>query len=270
MGKASKEITPVDYSAAAVKVLHFSISPHSRCFHVHWHDRIEIIRVNKGHMILEGYNNLKIAEGEMTLFTPRMSHGGYTEDEIVEYDVLMFDLKMFYNQTAVCNRFLPALFDGRAKFEQVISDRETIACTDQICHSKNQDALEIIALIYKLISLLFEKHLCNLSGESNIIIKLIMEYIEENYMLDISTKTMSKTFGYSAEHFCRKFKEDTGITPMTYLRIYRLERSLAMIQSNEYTIGEVALKCGFYDANYFTRCFKSYYGVPPRYYKNKS
>ena len=270
MNKASIETTPIKYSAAAVKVLRFSINPHSRCFHLHWHDRIEIIRVNKGYMVLEGYNNnLKLKEGEMTLFPPKMSHGGHTEDEAVDYDVLMFDLKMFYNQTDVCNHFFPALFDGCAKFESVISDSETVACTDRICNSTEQGSLEIIALVYKLIALLFEKHLSNLSFESNTKIKPIIDYIEENYMFDISTKTLSKAFGYSAEHFCRKFKEDTGITPMTYLRIYRLEQSLKMIKSNENTISEIALKCGFYDANYFTRCFKSYYGVPPKFYKNK-
>ena len=98
MNKASKEITPVEYSTAAVKILHFKIKPHTTCFQLHWHDRVEIIRVKKGQMVLQCYNNtVKLKEGEMILFTPKTAHGGYTDDEEVEYDVLMFDLKMFYN-----------------------------------------------------------------------------------------------------------------------------------------------------------------------------
>lgn len=271
MNKAIIETTPVTYSAAAVKVLHFNKKAHARSFRLHWHDRMEIIRIHKGYLFFDGYhNNLKLKPGEMTVFTPKMSHGAHTEDEAVDYDVLMFDLKAFYNQTQVCNHFLPALFNGSAKFDPVISDPETVACFDQIYNSKDKDSLEMVALVYRLISLLFKKHLCDLSFGSNTKIKLIIDYIEENYMLDISTKTLSKAFGYSTEHFCRKFKESTGVTPMTYLRIYRLDRALAMIRSNEYTIGEIASKCGFYDANYFTRCFKAYYGVPPKYYKNGS
>lgn len=271
MNKASKEITPVEYSTAAVKILHFKIKPHTTCFQLHWHDRVEIIRVKKGQMVLQCYNNtVKLKEGEMILFTPKIAHGGYTDDEEVEYDVLMFDLKMFYNQTDVCNHFFSAFFDGDAKFETVICNSETISCIDKICNSTDHGSLEIIALVYKLISLLFKKHLYKLSPDSNTKIKLIIDYIEENYKLDIGTKTLSKKFGYSSEHFCRKFKESTGITPMTYLKIYRLEQSLKMIKSNEYSISEIALECGFLDANYFTRCFKAYYGVPPKHYKNKS
>lgn len=268
MNKAIKETTPVEYSGAAVKILHFKFDSNSKCFNLHWHERVEIIRVKKGRIMLNSYGNtLQLKEGDMIVFTPRMAHEGYTVDDEVEYDVLMFDLKMFYNQTAVCNQILPAFVDGRAKFETIIYDVDTISCVDQICNSKDADSLEIISLIYKLIYLLFEKHLREFSAEPNIKLKPIIDYIEENYSLDISTATISKKFGYSAEHFCRVFKEATGITPMKYLRIYRLEQSLKMIKANEYTIGEIASQCGFYDANYFTRCFKALYGVPPRRYK---
>lgn len=271
MNKATKEITPVEYSTAAVKVLHLTIEPDNTCFQLHWHDRIEIIRVKKGQMLLQCQNNtLKLKEGEMTVFPPKMVHGGRADDKGVEYDVLMFDLKTFYNQTDVCKRFFSTLSDGSAKFERIISDRETVSCADQICSSADLDSLEIIALVYKLISLLFKKHICEIRPECNTKIKLVIDFIEKNYKQDINTKTISEKFGYSSEHLCRKFKEATGITPMSYLRICRLEQSLKMIKSDEYSISEVALECGFSDANYFTRCFKSRYSLSPKQYKNKA
>ena len=270
MYKELREITPVDYSSAAVKILHFEIKPHRICFKLHWHDRVEFIRVKKGQMTIQCYGNtLKLKAGEMVLFPPKTLHGGCSEEEEVAYDVLMFDLKMFLNQTDVCNHYFQAFLNGGAKFEDIISNGETIACADEICSSTDHGSLEMIALVYKLISLLFKNHLCKLDPEANAKIRLIVDYIEENYKHDISTKTISEKFGYSSEYFCRKFKESIGITPMTYLKIYRLERALKMIQSNENSISEIALECGFSDANYFTRCFRSYYGVPPKHYKNK-
>ena len=220
-------------------------------------------------MIQCGSNTLKVKAGEMALFPPKTLHGGRSEEEEVEYDVLMFDLKMFLNQTDVCNHFFQACLNGGAKFEDIISNSETIACTDKICSSADHGSLEIIALVYKLMSLLFKNHLCMLDPKANAKIRLIIDYIEKNYKLDISTKTISEKFEYSSEHFCRKFKESVGITPMAYLKIYRLERALKMIKDNEHSISEIALECGFSDANYFTRCFRSYYGVPPKHYKNK-
>lgn len=266
-----RETTPVEYSAAAVKVLHFKHGPHAGCFRLHWHDRVEVIRVKKGKLVLEGYKNaFALHEGEMTIFAPWKPHKGYTGEEDVEYDVLMFDLRMFYNQTAVCSRLFPAMLDGSAEFDHVITDQETVSCMDGICNHTDPDSLETVSLIYKFLYLLFHKHLYKISPKPDSSVKRIIHYIEENYMLDITTATLSEICGYSTEYFCRKFKEATGIPPMTYLRIYRLEQSLAMIRSGEYRINEIALKCGFGDANYFTRCFKSHYGAAPKRYQNKN
>ena len=263
-------MTPVEYSDAAVKILHMEQPSDSICFNLHWHDRIEIIRVKKGEMLLDGYMcNIKLMEGEMIVFTPKMSHKGYTEKEGVEYDVLMFDLKTFYNQTKVCDRFFSALLDGNARFENVISDYETLKCVDEICTNEDTGSLETVSLVYKLMHLLFKKHLTKLAPVPKTKIKQVIDYIEENYAQDISIATLSKRFNYSQEHLCRKFKEATGITPMIYLRIYRLEQAIEKIRNQDCGISEIASQCGFNDSNYFARCFKAHFGASPSRYKRK-
>lgn len=267
MNNATKETTPVIYSDAAVKTLHFKREVNTLCFNLHWHDRIEILRVRKGEMTLECYQNtFTLKEGDMIFITPKMSHKGYTVNEGVDYDVLMFDLQTFYNKTGVCNRLFPILFDGSAKFEPVIYDNETVACVDDICNSKDLDSLEIVALVYKLIHLMFKKHLYKITDSPKTNINFAIDFIEENYMHDINNDMLSQKLGYCTEHFCRKFKETTGITPMTYLKIFRLEKSVQILKMKQYTISEIALKCGFCDANYFTRCFKTHYGLSPKKY----
>ncbi len=271
MKNIAKELVTVKYSAAAVKILHFQMTTHTTCFTLHWHDRMEIIRVKKGNMTVEyGGNPVLLSEGEMIVFSPRMAHKGYTTDSSVEYDVLMLDIRSFYNETAVCTQTLPQIFGGNVKFETVISHTETIRCTDEICNNKNLDTLEITSLVYKLLYLLLKNHLTEFHTEQKNDAIEIIDYLEENFSLELSTATLSQRFGYSAEHFCRKFKKATGITPMTYLKIYRLEQALKKIKSGEHSISEIAAQCGYDDANYFTRCFKAYYGVPPKHYKNKN
>ncbi len=268
MKSITKELATVKYSAAAVKILHFCVENHSPCFTLHWHDRVEIIRIKKGNMTVEYCGNtILLKKDEMIVFSPRMAHKGYTTDSYVEYDVLMFDIRSFYNETAVCLETLPPIFDGSAKFETVISQKETVSCADEICNNKNPNSLEITSLVYKLIYLLFKNHLTALSTEPKSSAIQIIDYIEENFTLDLSTATLSRKFGYSTEHFCRKFKEAIGITPMTYLKIFRLEQALKKIKSGGQSISEIAAQCGFTDANYFTRCFKAHYGVPPKFYR---
>ncbi len=270
MMNVKKELAKVEYSAAAVKTLHFGVEKDTVCFALHWHDRVEIIRVKKGSMVVEyGGEQVILKQDEMIVFLPRMAHKGYTTDSYVEYDVLMFDIKSFYNETPVCREVLTQIFDGSAKFEAVISKKETVECVDKIEQSKNLHSLEITSLVYRLLYFLYENHLTELKKEPKRSVVQFIDYIEENFAIDLNTASLSRKFGYSSEHFCRKFKEATGITPMTYLKIYRLEQALKKIKTGEQSISEIAAQCGYYDANYFTRCFKAHYGVPPKYYKPK-
>jgi AraC-like DNA-binding protein len=271
MNQALKELAHVEYSEAAVKVLSIEIPPHSLAFNLHWHDRIEIIKIKKGNMTIEAYGSTyNLSEGDIALFTPKTAHKGYTDEALAEYDVLMFDIRSFYNETPVCKSCFPYFFDGNAKFENVFRDSDTSLCIDKICGNEDHNSLEIISLVYQLIFLLFRKHLLKIEREPKTKIKELIDYIEKNYTEEIDTQSLSQIAGYSEEHFCRKFKSATGITPMTYLKIYRLEQALKMIKENEHTISEIALLCGFSDANYFARCFKAHYGNPPRYYIGKN
>lgn len=268
MNKNQKEPNIIEYSDAAIKVLHFNREPNEICFASHWHDRVEIIRVKSGKIMVEYCGNIHILnKGEMIIFSPKMVHKGFTTDSNVEYDVLMFDIRFFYNETIVCNKNLPLIFNGGAKFENIIYNIETINCVDNICNNQNLDSFEIVSLIYKLMHLLFKDHLTELKINKQDNITEFLDYIEQNFELDLNTEMLSEKIGYSKEHFCRKFKEVTGTTPMTYLKIFRLSQAVKKLESGNKNISEIALQCGFSDANYFTRCFKSHYGVPPSEYK---
>ena len=91
-------------------------------------------------------------------------------------------------------------------------------------------------------------------------------YIEENAAQEISIDMLCRKFGYTAAHLCRKFKNATGLSPMTYLKIYRLELAQKKLENRTTGISDIATECGFSDANYFTRCFKKHFGVPPIQY----
>ena len=77
---------------------------------------------------------------------------------------------------------------------------------------------------------------------------------------------LAERCGYSDAHFCRKFKQTTWLTPTNYLRIFRLEEAAKQLKQGKGTVSDVAMACGFPDPNYFTRCFKTHFGVPPTKY----
>ena len=265
MLKFKKELTPVAYNAAAISVRHFVTREGQYCFRTHWHERMELIRVLRGEMhVTCGADTVKLCQGDMAIFSPKMPHRGYAKRE-VEYDVLMFDVRSFYNNSEVSQKYLPAIFDGRAKFELLTSDVEIIKCFDEICSKEEKDSLEVTAYIYRFMHLLYKNTLLDFSDQmrrSDMIMEMI-EYIENNFDHELTTATICEHFGYSAEHFCRKFKGATGLTPMNYLKIYRMEEAYKLLKMGERNVGKIAEQCGFSDSNYFTRCFRAHFGMPP-------
>lgn len=73
--------------------------------------------------------------------------------------------------------------------------------------------------------------------------------------------------GYCPDYFRRKFKKQTGFSPLEYLNKTRLDyakRILERSDSSEYSIGEIAYFSGFYDQRYFSRMFKKQFGYCPK------
>lgn len=268
MYRFDKEMTPVFYGPSLIKIAHYQAGPYELCFRTHWHDRVEILRIRNG-VLLEGYDDKleKRFPGEIIILPPGMPHKGITEETSVEYDVFMFDIRTFYNETDVSKKLFSAVFDGRAHFLHVTDNSEIRDCLDRLSQTKETEleALQRIAGIYQLLYLLFEHALLHIDEKTSTNQKFqsVLQYMAEHFTQDISTASLSRQFGYSKEYFCRSFKEHIGLTPMKYLRILRLEKAYQMLMNSNVPIEVIAEACGFQDANYFTRCFKAHFGTPP-------
>ena len=139
---------------------------------------------------------------------------------------------------------------------------------DFICKDDDHGTLETISIIYQLLNLLYQNELLELRTQpKNVIVKKIIDYLEENAAQEINIPILCNEFGYTAAHLCRKFKNTTGLPPMTYLKIYRLELAHEKLKTSTASISHIAAECGFSDANYFTRCFKNHFGVSPIQYR---
>ncbi|MBQ8683968.1 MAG: helix-turn-helix domain-containing protein [Clostridia bacterium] len=235
---------------------------------MHWHDRMEILYVREGALTyIRGGEKGTLQVGQVLFIPPRMTHYARVTEDVV-YDVLMFDVRYFYNETEVCREVLPGLFEGRTGLASVTEEREVLASVDRLCRQLPYDSLEAVAEIYALLGLLVRKGLTRPGvGKKEDGVRAIAVYLEENFEKELSTAVLCQRFGYTAAHLCRKFKRATGLTPGTYLKIYRLEQAYRMLRQNEGSVTQIAARCGFSDANYFTRCFTAHYQHPPTYYK---
>lgn len=93
-----------------------------------------------------------------------------------------------------------------------------------------------------------------------------LRFIEYNYSREITIQEVALSAGISRSHLYRLFMEHVSMPPNEYLLRYRISRAVSLLETNKFSVGEVAYSTGFSDQLYFSRVFKKYLGVPPSRY----
>jgi YesN/AraC family two-component response regulator len=107
-----------------------------------------------------------------------------------------------------------------------------------------------------------------LSTETQSVVRRAMAYVHTHFAEPVSLGHVASYVGLSERHLNRCFREELGVTAMTYLRRYRVRQARALLEEGDTTITEVALAVGFADSNYFARVFRREVGVSPRAYQH--
>uniref|UniRef100_UPI003216D622 two-component regulator propeller domain-containing protein n=1 Tax=uncultured Draconibacterium sp. TaxID=1573823 RepID=UPI003216D622 len=109
-----------------------------------------------------------------------------------------------------------------------------------------------------------------LEGIDNFFLKKLNGIIEDNIKTEeFNIDQLVQQFGISRSQLHRKLKSLTGYSTTEYVRIYRLEKAVALMKRDEYNLDEIAFLVGFNTHAYFTRCFKNHYKMSPREYQKK-
>lgn len=93
------------------------------------------------------------------------------------------------------------------------------------------------------------------------------QYIDEHFSEPIAIDYLAALSDLSQTHFRRLFGEVFRTSPTEYQIRLRILKAKDMLKAKQYSVGEIADSCGFSDANYFSRLFKSRVGVSPLRYK---
>lgn len=94
-----------------------------------------------------------------------------------------------------------------------------------------------------------------------------IEYIIENIQdSQLGVDTIANLFNLSRMQVYRKIKALTGKSIVNFIRMVRIKQALKLMDTQKYTLTEIAYRTGFNSASYFTRCFKDEYGKAPSEY----
>lgn len=94
-----------------------------------------------------------------------------------------------------------------------------------------------------------------------------IEYIKENYSNHITVAELSEKYGLSPKYFGKLFRLSTGKSINTFILDLRIYAAKEMLIGTNMTIEEISIKTGFYDAFYFSKCFKNKERLSPSQYR---
>ena len=84
--------------------------------------------------------------------------------------------------------------------------------------------------------------------------------------IDFTLDDLIGNLGMGRSQFYRKINSLTGQNPSNFIRTIRLKYASELLLTNNFSIKEVALNCGFNSTAYFTKTFKEVFKVTPTQY----
>jgi AraC family transcriptional regulator len=90
-----------------------------------------------------------------------------------------------------------------------------------------------------------------------------IERLRSDSDADVSLAALASDAGLSRFHFCRAFKESTGLSPHAWLRQHRLEQAMNMLRDTDASVVSVATALGYTSQNAFAAAFRKLTGETP-------
>jgi TolB-like protein/AraC-like DNA-binding protein len=106
---------------------------------------------------------------------------------------------------------------------------------------------------------------------TNMFLDKLKQEVEANLTNDqFGVEELSRNMGMSRSQLHRKLNVATGQSVSQFIREYRLQSAMQLLQQGDHTAAEVSDLVGFGSPTYFNKCFAEFYGFPPGEARNRS
>ncbi|MBR1146960.1 helix-turn-helix transcriptional regulator [Bradyrhizobium sp. AUGA SZCCT0431] len=102
-----------------------------------------------------------------------------------------------------------------------------------------------------------------MGGLSPKVLGRAIERLRSDSDADLSLAALAADAGLSRFHFCRAFKESTGLSPHAWLRQHRLEQAMNMLRDTNTSVVTVAAALGYSSQTAFAAAFRKLTGETP-------
>ena len=255
-------------------------------FPMHWHDEMEIVYVEDGEYIESvDFEEYHVRKGDIVFVNPSVLHSfRLCDNKRTVFRSVIFNMNLLTgNSMDACsiryfvpfvekNYICPVVISAdHPHYEKICARvKSMISVYDEKGeYFEIRLKAEVYGLFYELFRYVFVSDIGDsaLKDVTTKNIKAIIDYINENYMNNITIDELADTVNLSKHYFMRFFKKYMGMTCIVYINDYRLNIASNLLLTTRVQITEVAASIGITNLSYFNRIFKKKFHMTPKEYR---
>lgn len=278
----------------------FTVTSHSR----HEYHELTYLRSGKAEFIVDGRRVL-LEKGGAVVIRPRTTHTVHTLDGSSDMIVLYFGFTRHVSaegdqpaqslrSTDVEPRTLEQFINFATGKEAPESDkaadpyilikgksRQDIAgLVERILRESRREAygrelmmqllsMELLVALARGLREEWEESLRVRTGKARELVRIARDFIVENHDRDLSVADAAGYVFLSQGYFTRAFRDETGMSPMTFLMQVRVEHACKLLEQRDIKVSGVATQVGFSSPQRFNAAFRKHIGMTPMEYRHK-
>lgn len=134
----------------------------------------------------------------------------------------------------------------------------------------SKEEILLQSLILELIYTTAKDSAAEVSGSKAVgtgrLIENALAYIKEHLTEPLTLENVASAMSLSPIYFHNTFKFAVGKTLRDYVEEQRIRRSIALLQTTDFSLAKIAYECGFSSQSYFSYVFKRRMKTTPRAY----
>ncbi len=149
---------------------------------------------------------------------------------------------------------------------RVLSEADVERCNRGVAAILSKGLFDAAETLKHIEAALARQH--TLGSSTQRLIRRAMAFIHTHYAEPLSREDIASHVGISADYLTDCFRQELGVTLITYLNRYRIRQARELLENTDLKITQVALAVGFSESAHFTRTFQRDVGVAPRAYRH--
>lgn len=141
-------------------------------------------------------------------------------------------------------------------------------------HFNGKNKLKIYGLFFNLFSCLDGGNASNRIEVNQSLRRKYSEsfmlHVQNNFYLShLTISDIARTMNLNPSYLSQVIKEELGVSPMSYLKDYRLHEASVLLELSDFTVSEISEMVGYDNLSSFSRSFKNRFMQTPSEFKSR-